>query len=74
MALNKQWTFEDFENLMKNLERLRDYEKYALNNFQTVDTCAHTQCRSCKGTGVKADGQMCIHALSCSCSRCRTYC
>lgn len=74
MALNKQWTKEDFDNLLVNLQNMRDYEKYAVNNFEPVSDCAHMRCPSCKGTGIKSNGQMCVHALSCSCPNCRTYC
>lgn len=73
MALNMQWTQQDFDKLMTNLQNMRDYEKSSVDNSQSFESCAHLRCLSCKGTGVKTDGHMCVHALSCSCSRCRTY-
>ncbi len=32
--------------------------------------CAHDQCTSCHGTGVREDGRACMHMLSCDCPRC----
>jgi hypothetical protein len=32
--------------------------------------CLHDQCPECIDTGVKIDGSVCIHFLSCSCPKC----
>jgi hypothetical protein len=32
--------------------------------------CLHERCPLCHGTGVRLDGSMCIHHLSCSCPKC----
>lgn len=32
--------------------------------------CLHDQCENCVGTGVKLDGQKCIHYISCPCPKC----
>ena len=35
------------------------------------DQCLHLQCPNCHGTGVnKNTGEVCIHYISCPCSRC----
>lgn len=36
--------------------------------------CMHDACPSCIGTGIKLDGSMCIHSISCHCSKCSPYC
>ena len=36
--------------------------------------CHHDMCASCHGTGVKIDGSLCWHMLSCSCPRCSPRC
>lgn len=34
--------------------------------------CRHDECRQCHGTGVKLDGNVCVHMISCNCGKCRT--
>ena len=36
--------------------------------------CLHDSCPDCLGTGVKLDGSMCIHGISCPCPKCTPYC
>lgn len=36
--------------------------------------CMHDQCSQCVGTGVKSDGTLCVHMISCPCPRCRPRC
>lgn len=35
--------------------------------------CAHNQCSQCIGTGIKRDGSLCVHMISCSCRRCAPW-
>lgn len=35
--------------------------------------CLHKTCSACHGTGRKADGSYCIHALSCPCPSCSPF-
>lgn len=42
-----------------------------MNNIKS--DCLHDKCPTCKGTGRKPDGQMCIHYLSCMCKKCSIY-
>lgn len=32
--------------------------------------CLHDQCTECLGTGVKKDGNRCVHMISCPCRKC----
>jgi hypothetical protein len=32
--------------------------------------CLHNSCQNCKGTGVKQDGTVCVHMISCPCPKC----
>ena len=36
--------------------------------------CMHDSCPMCFGTGIKSDGSMCIHNISCSCPKCSPQC
>lgn len=45
-------------------------------NFKNkhYDACLHGGCPECGGSGIKKDGTMCIHYITCFCSKCRiTY-
>lgn len=35
-----------------------------------ASNCMHKNCPSCKGSGVKSDGGLCIHSMSCPCPSC----
>ena len=35
--------------------------------------CLHDSCPDCLGTGVRRDGGMCIHGISCPCPKCTPY-
>ncbi len=43
-------------------------------NPQLHETCLHDKCTICHGTGKKPDGTLCVHFLSCGCSKCRWWC
>ena len=36
--------------------------------------CMHDSCTECVGTGVKRDGTMCVHGISCQCPKCTPRC
>ena len=39
--------------------------------IKDIVVCQHSQCPTCKGSGFDLKtGEMCIHNISCSCSRC----
>ncbi|WP_288980197.1 hypothetical protein [uncultured Flavobacterium sp.] len=35
--------------------------------------CLHRLCSQCHGNGVKTDGKICVHFISCNCPLCTTY-
>ena len=39
-----------------------------------VDKCLHKNCPECHGNGVKLNGEICIHMISCPCPRCTLRC
>ena len=39
-----------------------------------VDNCLHKNCPECRGNGVKLNGEICIHMISCPCPRCTPRC
>ena len=44
-----------------------------VNNYRW-QPCLHDQCGECHGTGVRLDGSVCIHMISCPCPKCTPYC
>ncbi len=36
--------------------------------------CLHDQCPECIGTGIRRDGSICVHGISCPCPKCSTSC
>lgn len=54
---------------------LKRRQKEHLDNIQTRQEshwqpCMHDSCTECVGTGVKRDGGVCVHMLSCNCPKC----
>lgn len=43
-------------------------------NYPKQPHCLHDNCPSCNGTGVKFDGSLCIHHISCNCPKCSPKC
>ena len=39
-----------------------------------VDKCLHKNCPECHGNGIKQNGEICIHMISCPCPRCTPRC
>lgn len=35
--------------------------------------CLHRLCSQCHGNGVKQNGEICVHFISCNCPLCTTY-
>ena len=50
-----------------HLERV--YARGWSGSTREVD-CLHNQCPFCWGTGIKANGERCIHMIACGCPRC----
>ena len=56
---------------MKNNFNKGDNFRINLNKAkESAKSCLHDSCESCKGTGKKATGGMCVHNISCRCSKC----
>uniref|UniRef100_A0AAU8GI65 Antitermination protein Q n=1 Tax=Salmonella phage vB_SEnST11_KE23 TaxID=3161174 RepID=A0AAU8GI65_9CAUD len=36
--------------------------------------CLHDACPQCGGTGVRKDGSLCFHGISCPCDKCSVKC
>ncbi len=43
-------------------------------NGVKISDCIHERCPECHGTGIDSTGRGCVHAISCPCDKCRTYC
>lgn len=53
-----------------NVEKLMNKFFWGKKNSQE---CLHKKCPECNGTGTKKNGQICVHMISCPCSRCSPY-
>ena len=63
---------EDLKRRQKeHLDRVNRNAFGAQNDWQP---CLHDGCPQCLGTGVKHDGSMCIHMISCPCPKCTPRC
>lgn len=56
--------FQNKDNIFDLKEKLEKLEE--LNQIE----CLHKNCKNCNGTGVNKLKQICIHMISCPCSRC----
>lgn len=68
--MNEDEYYKDLKRRQE--EHLRNVRSFGRQSF--FQPCAHDACSECVGTGIKRDGTMCIHALSCSCPKCVPYC
>lgn len=48
-------------------EHLNNVQKFQNTNWRP---CLHDSCPECLGTGIKKDGTMCVHYISCPCPKC----
>lgn len=54
---------------------LKKRQKEHLGNLGAPwQPCTHDACPECVGTGIKKDGSICIHGISCSCPKCSPTC
>lgn len=65
------------EHLRRARERRnREYESMAPVRAGIVGPwrpCSHDACMECLGTGVRCDGSVCVHSLTCHCPMCTPY-
>lgn len=64
-------------NRLQYEEDLKKRQINHLNNIQRQQNtnwrpCLHDSCTECHGTGVRRDGGMCLHGISCPCPKCTT--
>lgn len=61
------------EEYERNLKRR---QKEHLDSIQKHpwQPCLHDGCPDCVGTGIKRDGSICVHHISCSCPKCSPTC
>ncbi len=62
----------DKERYEKDLRRRQEEHLRGVRGQRELDwkPCLHDGCSQCHGTGVKLDGSICVHMLSCNCPRC----
>ena len=60
------------EDLLRRQKQHIDNLQSKLN--QNWRPCLHDSCPSCIGTGIKSDGSMCVHNISCPCPKCSPTC
>lgn len=84
---NSNQSIDDYGTSYKSVDSVRrQYEddlwrrqKKHIDNLQSKlnqnwRPCLHDSCPSCIGTGIKSDGSMCVHNISCPCPKCSPYC
>jgi hypothetical protein len=65
VSLDREWYEEDLRRRQKeHLDRVQKQQDY---NWRP---CMHDSCPECLGTGIKHDGSMCVHYISCPCPKC----
>lgn len=81
------YTLDDIANAMHlkdktvEKEKVTEMTKTPFKLFQEFiestkkyeSKCLHDSCTSCNGTGFKNDGSMCVHMISCNCSKCNPF-
>lgn len=61
---NDEYRRQYEENLrLRQLEHLKNIKS-------SWRPCLHETCTQCHGTGIKLDGEICVHSISCPCPRC----
>lgn len=45
-------------------------DRNVLNGRLRKSICLHSRCSECGGSGLKKNGDLCLHFLSCSCKKC----
>jgi len=60
---------KEFDELMDKIKKSSDLI-WIYGNKITMSDCLHDNCPECHGTGNKDNGGICVHFISCSCSKC----
>ena len=67
--------FIDRKQYEDDLQRRQKEHLDNVYNLQNKNwrPCLHDSCPDCLGTGIKRDGGICIHGISCPCPKCTPY-
>lgn len=58
------------ERQRRHLEIVRQLDIVRRGPYGSYQPCMHDNCPDCVGTGLRRDGSVCIHEISCPCPRC----
>ena len=61
-------TSEDFYNTISEI-----IDRNGFIGRISPSKCLHKLCSQCHGNGVKQNGEICVHFISCNCPLCTTY-
>jgi hypothetical protein len=64
----------DREEYERDLKERQAEHLRQVRGAEDWQPCLHDGCSECLGTGVKGDGSMCVHNISCSCPKCSPRC
>lgn len=72
---NTMDTTNNFINKEDYKRDLKQRQKEHLDSIQRMRDsnwrpCLHDSCPDCLGTGIRRDGGICIHGISCPCPKC----
>jgi hypothetical protein len=78
ITFNESYATDFFINRDQYEEDLQRRQKEHLDNVYRNQNlnwrpCLHDSCPECLGTGIKRDGTLCIHNISCPCPKCTPY-
>lgn len=66
---NTQINREQYEKDLAERQR-KHLESTQIHKESNWRPCMHDACPECIGTGVKRDGSVCVHGISCPCPKC----
>ena len=69
MSINRKDYEKDLR--IRKEEHLKQIFK---NKSREWKPCLHDSCPDCIGTGIRADGSLCAHMISCPCPKCTAGC
>lgn len=63
----------DYEEVKRKAieEMARHWKESQIGKINGTNNCLHDNCEQCHGTGIKVTGGVCIHMISCTCTKCR---
>ena len=74
MSFGNNMTFEQLE-VLRERYRTGDHSViWGKTQDEKDSRCLHKACSQCHGTGIRPNGGMCFHAISCPCPKCSFTC